>query len=146
MFGNRETVRKCDWIWPNLMIFFWVLFVLLYIRLATEKMWATSRKYVFYDIFKNTTKHQKIFFENFFEMQPNTWKHFPFRKIAFPENGIFSRNAFTRTKHSLSFNNLIGLKHCFYIKRELHQERIVNIEKNMFASKLQNHFAICKRA
>ena len=47
------------------------------------------------------SKHQKIFFRNFFEMQPNTWKHFPFRKIAFPENGIFSGNAFTRTKHNL---------------------------------------------
>ena len=48
------------------------------------------------------SKHQKIFFGKFFEMQPNAWKHFPFRKIAFPENGIFSENAFTRTKHSLS--------------------------------------------
>ena len=48
------------------------------------------------------SKHQKIFFGKFFEMQPNTWKHFPFRKIAFPENGIFSGNAFTRTKHSLN--------------------------------------------
>ena len=52
-------------------------------------MWATSRKCVFYGIFKNTTKHQKIFFEIFFEMQPNTWKHFLFRKIAFPENIYF---------------------------------------------------------
>ena len=60
------------------------------IRLVTEKMWATSRKCVFYGIFKNTTKHQKIFSENFFEMQPNTWKHFLFRKIAFLENIYFS--------------------------------------------------------
>ena len=43
--------------------FFWVLFVFLdwgmklYIYLAAEKMWATSRKCVFYDIFNNTTKH-----------------------------------------------------------------------------------------
>ena len=37
-----------------------------------EKIWATSRKCVFYGIFKNTTKHRKIFFETFFEMQPNT--------------------------------------------------------------------------
>ena len=43
----------------------------------------------FYGIFKNTTKHQKIFSENFFKMQPNTWKHFLFRKIAFPENIYF---------------------------------------------------------
>ena len=49
------------------------------------------------------SKRQKIFFEKYFEMQPNTWKHFPFRKIAFPKNGIFSENAFTRTKHSLIF-------------------------------------------
>ena len=39
--------------------------MILYICLATEKMWATSRKCVFYGIFKNTTKHQKIFFETF---------------------------------------------------------------------------------
>ena len=37
------------------------------------------------------SKHQKIFFGKFFEMQPNTWKHFPFRKIAFSENGIFQK-------------------------------------------------------
>ena len=47
--------------------------MILYICLATEKMWATSRKCVFYGIFKNTTKHMKIF---------------PVRKIAFPENSI----------------------------------------------------------
>ena len=40
--------------------------MILYIRLVTEKMWATSRKCVFYNIFKNTTKHQKIFSETFF--------------------------------------------------------------------------------
>ena len=53
-------------IWPDLMIFFFSGFCLcfcieewmiLYICLAVEKMWATSRKCVFYDIFKNTTKH-----------------------------------------------------------------------------------------
>ena len=48
------------------------------------------------------SKHQKIFFRKFFEMQRNTWKHFPSWKIEFLENGIFSRNAFTRTKHSLN--------------------------------------------
>ena len=63
--------------------------MILCIRLVTKKMWATSRKCVFYGIFKNTTKHQKIFSKTFFEMQPNTWKHFPFRKIAFPENIYF---------------------------------------------------------
>ena len=73
-----------------------------------RKMWATSRKCVFYDIFKNITKHQKIFFETFFEMQPNTWKHFPFRKIAFPKNRIFFENTFTRTKRSLSCKLVIN--------------------------------------
>ena len=48
-----------------------------------EKIWATSKKCVFYGIFKNTTKHQKIFSEIFFEMQPNTWKHFLFRKCFY---------------------------------------------------------------
>ena len=69
-------------------------------------MWATSRKCIFYGIFKNTTKHQKIFSKTFFEMQLNTWKNFPFRKIAFPENRIFSGNTFTRTKRSLCFKIL----------------------------------------
>ena len=105
--------RNCEKMWPDLMIFFsgfcWCFSVLrnewynifVWQPRKCEKMWATSRKCVFYGIFKNTTKHQKIFFETFFEMQPNTWKHFPFRKIAFPENGIFSGNTFTRTKRSL---------------------------------------------
>ena len=82
-------------IWPDLMIFFsgfclcfcieeWMI---LYICLAAEKMWATSRKCVFYGIFKNTTKHQKIF--------------------SFPENSIsekylFSGKYFTWTKHNLN--------------------------------------------
>ena len=112
LFGNRETVRKCDWIWPNLMIFFLGFVCVSVLRnewynifvwqpRKCEKMWATSRKCVFYGIFKNTTKYQKIFFEIIFEMQQNTWKHFPFRKIAFPENWIFSGNTFTRTKHNL---------------------------------------------
>ena len=95
-------------IWLDLMIFFFLGFVCVsvlrnewyYIFVwqprKCEKMWATSRKCVFYGIFKNTTKHQKIFFETFFEMQSNTWKHFPFRKIA------FSGNAFTQTKRSLN--------------------------------------------
>ena len=55
--------------------------MILYIRLVTEKiekMWVTNRKCVFYGIFKNTIKHQKIFFETFFKIQPNTWKYFPF--------------------------------------------------------------------
>ena len=55
-------------------------------------MCATSRKYVFYNIFKNTAKHQKIFFKTFFEMQPNTGKYFPFPKITFPKNIYFPEN------------------------------------------------------
>ena len=66
--------------------------MILYICLAAKKMWSTSRKCVFYGIFKNTTKHQKIFFKTFFEMQLNTWKYFPFLKIAFPENIYFPEN------------------------------------------------------
>ena len=91
--------------------------MILYICLVTEKMWAISRKCVFYGIFKNTTKYHKIFFETFFEMQPNTWKHFPFRKIAFLENRIFSGNTFTRTKRSLRLlhkgwtNQLVVISH-----------------------------------
>ena len=87
-------------IWPDLMIFFsgfcfcfcieeWMI---LYICLAAEKMWATSRKCVFYGIFKNPTKHHKIFFKTFFEMQPNTWKYFPFPKITFLKNIYFLEN------------------------------------------------------
>ena len=53
-------------IWLDLMNFFWLGFVsfvfiywemVLYICLEAEKMWETSRKCVFYIIFKNTTKH-----------------------------------------------------------------------------------------
>ena len=46
---------------------------------------------IFWNIFWNATKHMK---------------HFPFRKIAFPENRIFSGNTFTRTKRSLCFKIL----------------------------------------
>ena len=90
----------CVSIWPNLMNFFlgFVSFVflywgmILYICLAAEKMYSISRKCVFYGIFKNTTKYQKIFFKTFFKMQPNTWKYFPFPKIAFPENILHEPN------------------------------------------------------
>ena len=64
--------------------------MILYICLAVEKMCATSIKCVFYGIFKNTTKHQKIFFKTFFEMQPNTY--FPFPEIAFLENILHKPN------------------------------------------------------
>ena len=52
------------WIWPDLMNYFLLGFVsvfiwemVLYICLEVEKMWWTRRKYVFYIIFSNTTKH-----------------------------------------------------------------------------------------
>ena len=52
--------RKCDRIWwffSGFCLCFCIEKWMIYIRLATKKMWATSRKYVFYNIFKNTTKH-----------------------------------------------------------------------------------------
>ena len=108
--------------WPDLMNFFsefcffcisvltgfdeffsWVLFLLCFcieewyyifvwqLR-KCEKMWAISRKCVFYGIFKNTIKYQKIFFKTFFEMQPNTWKYSPFPKITFSKNIYLKKN------------------------------------------------------
>ena len=76
--------------------------MILYIHLATEKMWATSRKCVFYGIFKNTTKHQKIFSGNIFWNATKHMKTFSFPENSIPENGIFSGNVFTWTKHNLS--------------------------------------------
>ena len=43
-------------------------------------------------IFQNVTKHMKLFSRKFFIIQPNTWKYFPFRKIAFPKNKYFPEN------------------------------------------------------
>ena len=48
------------------------------------------------------SKHQKIFSGKFFEMQPNTWKYFPFPEISISGKYVFSRKRFTATKHSLS--------------------------------------------
>ena len=86
-----------DWIWwifilgfVSFVFLYWGM--ILYICLPAEKMWARSRKCVFYDIFKNTTKHQKIFFKTFFEIQPSTWKYFCFLKIALLENIYFLEN------------------------------------------------------
>ena len=52
------------WIWSDLMNFFLLGFVsvfiwemILYICLEVKKMWWTRRKCVFYIIFNNTTKH-----------------------------------------------------------------------------------------
>ena len=48
------------------------------------------------------SKHQKIFFGKFFEMQPNTEKYFPFLEISISGKYVFSEKHFTATKHSLS--------------------------------------------
>ena len=48
------------------------------------------------------SKHQKIFSGKFFEMQPNTWKYFPFPEISISEKYVFSGKHFTTTKHSLN--------------------------------------------
>ena len=64
-------------------------------------MGATNRKCVFYNIFKNTTKHQKIFFKTFFKMQPNTWKYFHFPKIFSPKNVLHLKNILHWNKCSL---------------------------------------------
>ena len=53
------------------------------------------------------SKHQKIFFGNFFEMQPNTWKYFPFPEISISGKYVFSGKRFTATKHSLK-DKLVG--------------------------------------
>ena len=47
------------------------------------------------------SKHQKIFSGKFFEMQPNTWKHFPFSEISISGKYVFFGKHFTATKHSL---------------------------------------------
>ena len=49
------------------------------------------------------SKHQKIFSGKFFEMQPNTWKYFPFPEISISGKYVFSGKHFTATKHSLQF-------------------------------------------
>ena len=40
--------------------------------LGDEKIWESSRKFLFYNNFKNAIKHLKIFFWAFSGMQPNT--------------------------------------------------------------------------
>ena len=38
-----------------------------------RKMWENSRKFVFYNIFKNSSKHLKIFYDQkLFSVKPNT--------------------------------------------------------------------------
>ena len=63
----------------------WVLCLFFWFCLFPCSIFQTSEN-IFRKIFWNTTKHIKTF--------------------SFPENGIFSRNAFTRTKHSLELMTL----------------------------------------
>ena len=68
--ADRDRDRDLSFVCPDLMTFFWILFVFWGINdiiysfgnrenlRKCEKMWATSRKCVFYDIFENTTKYQ----------------------------------------------------------------------------------------
>ena len=116
------------WIWPDLMNFFWLGFVfvfiywemILYICLEAEKMWENVRnkkkmcflyyfqqhnqtlENIFQSIFWNATKHLKIF--------------------SFPKNSIFGKY-FTWTKHSLSVCLLV-----FYKKKKIKFEIIFNFE------------------
>ena len=53
------------------------------------------------------SKHQKIFSGKFFEMQPNTWKYFPFPEISIFGKYVFSGKRFTATKHSLKWGCLV---------------------------------------
>ena len=93
-------------IWPHLMIFFsgfcfcfcieeWMI---LYICLVAEKMWATSRKCVFYGIFKNLTPEN--IFQNIFWNATKHLKIFSFPKNSISRKYLFSRKYFTWTKHS----------------------------------------------
>ena len=70
--------RSCDVIVDDFFSWLWLLFCVFW--------------FVFSFFF---SKHQKIFSGKFFEMQPNTWKHFPFSEIS------ISGKRFTATKHSL---------------------------------------------
>ena len=52
--------------------------------LEDKKMWKNSKKYVFYSIYKNVTKHNKIYFGAFFR------------------NATKQLNIFRQIKHSLN--------------------------------------------
>ena len=53
------------------------------------------------------SKYQKIFFGKFFEMQPNTWKYFPFPEISISGKYVFFGKRFTATKHSLNVHSML---------------------------------------
>ena len=59
----------------NLKFSFYIyIYIYIYIHIRDEKMWENSRKNVFHNFFKNTTKHLKIFFGSIFR---NETKHKP---------------------------------------------------------------------
>ena len=78
--------RSCDVIVDDFFSWLWLLFCVFW--------------FVFSFFF---SKHQKIFSRKFFEMQPNTWKHFLFSEISIFEKYVFSEKRFTATKHSLKW-------------------------------------------
>ena len=108
-------LRKCEKMWPDLMIFFlgFVCVSVLrneryYIFVWQPRKCKQQVENVFSMVFSRTQPNTRKYFpKHFFEMQPNTWKHFPFQKIAFLENRIFSGNTFTRTKRSLKLKTMV---------------------------------------
>ena len=81
------------WIWPNLINFFWLGFdefdqICVYLL-------RNSIIYLFgnwENVRKCKKQEENVFSILFSGTQPNTWKYFPFLKIAFPENIYFSEN------------------------------------------------------
>ena len=147
--------------WSDLMIFFlgfvcvsvlrneWY-YIFVWQSRKCEKMWETSKKCVFYGIFKNTTKHQKIFFETFFEMQPNTWKHLLFSSIFrkyFYMNRIepksFSQAIFyanTKTPHGEK--NLLSTKSESFFQAFLFDSHSLWIDKKSTRQE-ELHLSLC---
>ena len=111
------SLSQFDWIWW-MFLFLLCLYIekwyYIFVWKLRSKMWRTSRKCVFYSIFKNTTKPVKIFSNAFFGVQPNTWKYFLSQKISSSKNILHSENVLHRATHSLTFL----LFHCkiFYKK------------------------------
>ena len=111
LFGNRETVRKCDQIWPDLMIFFlgFVCVSVLrnewyYIFVSQLRKCEQQVENVFSMVFSRTQRNTRKYFSKHFLKCNQTHEN-----ISFPENGIFSGNAFTRTKQDEKFKPNIFL-------------------------------------
>ena len=90
--GSWSTARSSDWICRRTgsrlwLVFFWIcVFLLLF-------------------------QTQENIFRKIFEMQPNTWKHFPFLEISISGKYVFSGKRFTTTKHSLRYPILL----CYFL-------------------------------